>query len=480
MGLIRRYAHQVSLALCSAALVALACGQTESDVEGGGASGGSAGTAGAPVAGGSTSGGSTSGGSGGASGGAAGSGEADSGAGAGGLDSGAGGADGGGGAAATCASFAGVPDFWNGPAREIEFVAFGDSQFAVGGGCDAAKKWNADQNDEMIASINAIETAKWPNVLTKPNGTPFHRKGENFRKIRGVILAGDVTQNGSEPLPLTPALKCPEWPAFLSAYGLCGEAKLAYPVFEGYGNHDFPFRDTFDDHHPVVGLIEARNAKRPHVIDRTQGKHPRGHYAWKWDDIHFVNLNVKPSGQGNDLWLEDIDLTKPSDDPEEIKGKRRIDPHRALDFLDGHLAKHPPKRQVVLISHYGPSNQSRLSTAELTALCGVIVKHQARLIAWIHGHTHRSDYYAWSCGGAKVHVFNVGAPFYDETDPASQLHFAVFRIGNQNIEAVDVSASPVSPKQHLIPGNTTPNAKSEHNPDGLWGGWAVRAPIDPP
>jgi hypothetical protein len=133
---------------------------------------------------------------------------------------------------------------------------------------------------------------------------------------------------------------------------------------------------------------------------------------------------------------------------------------------------------MVLMSHYGPSNRGRLSEDELDELCAVLTAHDARLIAWIHGHTHKSDFYTWSCGGRSVPVFNVGSPFYRAAENERRLHFAVIRIGNQVLEAVDVSVPIDDPSTFEIPGHRTVNeSTAPTNPDGEWGGWAVRVPI---
>lgn len=66
------------------------------------------------------------------------------------------------------------------------------------------------------------------------------------------------------------------------------------------------------------------------------------------------------------------------------------------------------------------------------------------MIAWLVGHTHKSDYYEWSCGGYIVPVFNVGSAFYGpgEEDNDGKVHFACFRIGDNWLEALDIGYTP--------------------------------------
>jgi len=154
---------------------------------------------------------------------------------------------------------------------------------------------------------------------------------------------------------------------------------------------------------------------------------------------------------------------------------RRIDPQDALEFLGEDLAAHlGGSRQFVLMTHYGPNTDSRLSGEELGDLCDVLTARDAHLVAWIHGPTHKSDAYEWMCDGRVTPVLNVGAPFYQPPSPTSELddrlHFAVVRLGNRWIEAIDVSVLPSTPTAYEIPGHAM----------STWGGWAVRYPLDPP
>lgn len=375
-----------------------------------------------------------------------------------------------------------VPAAAKGCDRVIEFVAFGDTQHEQRGDpkCFQRADYQEDQNALMINSINKIESQRWPSGTYPPSKKAFHRAGRNFSDIRGVLVAGDLTENGSEPIPPHAGYqRCTEYTHFRNDFGLCADKKLRYPVYEGYGNHDFPWSYQYDNRHRVVDYIDRRNKFRPAVVWTSDDQSPnsqRGHYAWKWGDVHFVNLNVKPSGSDGEPKLEEIEKNK--SDPAG-NWKRRVDPLWALSFLDAYVrdsGKVEHGAQLVLVSHYGPSDQGRFPRAERTRFCSKLKSYQktkgVRVVAWIHGHTHKSDQYNWQCPDSDITipVFNVGSPFYATPDHERRVHFAVFRLGNRRLEAIDVSVR-ASDGAFEIPGDKTPNDAATDNPDRAWGGW---------
>lgn len=189
-------------------------------------------------------------------------------------------------------------------------------------------------------------------------------------------------------------------------------------------------------------------------------------------------------------------------------------PNEALRFLQDNLLVNS---QIVIMSHYGPYQQNRLANDELWNLCQVLKNRKARVIAWLAGHTHKSDYYEWTCGNYIVPVFHVGSAFYGsgELANAGKIHFSYFRIDDGSLEALDVGVSPsdgtfsfgsANEKPNELECNeSTPTGRSgldDHdypfgggrryanfdskqnisggkycNPDLYWGGWQVRVPI---
>ncbi|MBR57321.1 MAG: hypothetical protein CMH54_04605 [Myxococcales bacterium] len=367
-----------------------------------------------------------------------------------------------------------IADFHNTDNRNITFVAFGDPQVSLldTPGCAHNGGYRADQQAQMIAAINGLSSQTWP------EGYDLHREGKTISRIRGVLIAGDITENGNEPVPeiadgYVAGAICDEFTPFEQGYGVCGEGQLNYPVYEGYGNHDFPYLSQFSStYHPVIGWIGSRTQYRANVVHSAPVD--EAHYVWKWDDIHFVNLNVKPSGADGDHAYEDTE--------KESKGYRRVDPHFALEYLDDYMSSDAVEddAQLVIMTHYGPNNSKRFPDEERDALCAVLEDHEEdgkRVIAWLHGHSHKSDFYEWECPGGydvdEIPVFNVGAPFYAKEENANSVHFTLFRLGNRTLEALDVSASVGEDGQvvYNMPGVATENDKDDDNPDGLYGGW---------
>ncbi len=304
-----------------------------------------------------------------------------------------------------------VPDFWAGPGvTDVTFLAFGDSQ--VFGAEDGGGK-----NALHVQALNAADTLDWSGVGVE----------QPVSRIRGVLMAGDITQIGRD----WRGLEKNEYGIFVQSYGLCGNRTLRFPLYEGYGNHDF--RDDggvlYGVDHPVADSVGIRNPFRAGLSNQAPGN--QGHYSWDWDGVHFVNVNLAPS-----------DVVPNLDHP----GKR--DPRMALSYLSGDLARVGTETPVVLMMHYGPGSP----TFEWTA--GQIVDFAAAIepydvIAIVHGHAHNTSTYTWE----GIPVFNVGSPYYEVPNPTGdgRGHFAVLRITDEHIYAIDVSWDPNDPTSLTAP-----------------------------
>ena len=104
---------------------------------------------------------------------------------------------------------------------DVTFFVAADTHFGVEG--------IADLNARQIDAMNALP------------GTPLPRPlGGTVQEPRGVLIAGDLTDDGSKP----------QWRNFVEHYGLTGkDARLRFPVYECTGNHDrhaFLFRPVLD------------------------------------------------------------------------------------------------------------------------------------------------------------------------------------------------------------------------------------------
>jgi predicted phosphodiesterase len=92
--------------------------------------------------------------------------------------------------------------------------------------------------------------------------------------LRGVVVTGDLTENGLEP----------EWERFLFFY-------RDRPVFENVGNHDMN-RGTW-------------------IWDRVAERHGGRFYTWQWDDLHLVSLGQAPDDLGLAFLEEDLGRLAP-------------------------------------------------------------------------------------------------------------------------------------------------------------------------
>jgi len=366
--------------------------------------------------------------------------------------------------------------------RNITFVAFGDPQAvstSLGFMCGKNNAFQPQQMDTIRDAINDIENHQWPSKLSKA--------GKSYDQIRGVLMAGDLTQSGSDPDPIPmPGLDCTEYTRFRKTFGFCGteSGALKYPTYETFGNHDFPWVRTDTDgtgYHPVLEYLDGLVPKRAEAGSADYYYDPNtpgtGHYAWRWDDIWFVSLGVKPSDK-----TETLQKNRAGYD-----AKRLIDPQNSIGFLKGFLdAKGSKKRQVVLLTHY-PMNTGRIKKAEKKAFCALIDKAQKQKkladeypVILLHGHTHHSPKAKlWKCPkpyrDIEIPQFDLGSPFHykkhqkvklgdddavhpnldlkKDGDPRKRLStvsFTVFHLGNKYVEAVGIGAHVEDPtKWHV-------------------------------
>lgn len=303
-----------------------------------------------------------------------------------------------------------VPDFWAGPGVvDVTFLAFGDSQVYL----DASQTENDDgrKNDLHVQALNAAETLRW-NALGVD---------EPVSRIRGVLMAGDITQNGRD-VRETPAN---EYKVFVDDYGLCGNRTLRYPMYEGYGNHDFRSWANllYGNEHPVADSVSVRNPCRMGLTNQAPGKN--GHYSWNWDGIHFINVNLAPS---------DVVPTVP-DAPAGCR-----DPRQALTYLVDDLAGIGPDQPVVIMHHYPPDSPDfEWDDAQIEAYYSAISGYN--VIAILHGHWHDTSTRTWN----GIPIFNLGSPYYLSYNPDGRGHFTVFRLTNDRIYAYDTSWDPSNP-----------------------------------
>lgn len=247
----------------------------------------------------------------------------------------------------------------------------------------------------------------------------------------GVIFAGGLTAHGKAQ---EAAGGYNEFGQFEADFGLTGQEDHAYlkiPVYEGLGEIDyrekqvyFKQRDRFALQLPIVERLNERNRKRPGVVNTSPG----GHYSWDWEDVHFVQLNVKASNR----WQYH------PDEPHEKDSTQG-----ALSFLESDLARcvGASCRPVILIQHYGLCDDLEddplWTQAERDALFDVIKPYT--ILAIVHGHDPGQGAYTWR----GIDVFNVTSQPNGRLEPASAGgYFTVFHLTDTDFEAYDVSYGP--------------------------------------
>jgi hypothetical protein len=222
---------------------------------------------------------------------------------------------------------------------------------------------------------------------------------------RGVLVLGDLIDEGE-------AEDAAEiFRSFAEDYGVNGEGRLVYPVYEGAGNHDGGEKD------PVRKGIVARNAVRPGVKDVSSNGL---HYSWDWDRVHFVQLSLFPGTAGDDIinpWGR------------HFEGDWKY-PQHSLEFLNDDLAKNVGSsgRPVVLLQHYGWDDWGKgwWSERERSAYYEAIKNYNIIAIFW--GHSHTPQFLNWN----GIPTWCVGSP---QIDPHLGEFFVVHITPNEMIVA---------------------------------------------
>lgn len=224
-------------------------------------------------------------------------------------------------------------------ATDITFYIVSDPHYGKPG-ADFATRRTA-----IVPELNALPGTPYPAAVGGgPIGAP-----------RGVLVAGDLVERPDSAL----------WREYVRDYGVAGEGRLRWPVFDALGNHDEPPNQL------VVAPFKARNRSRRDVYTDTSGYF----YSWDWDQVHFVNLNLyagndRAGGAGNPL--------------------------RALDFLRQDLAARvgTDGRPVVVMQHYQFDDGESWWSSTHKAMTRDVLKGY-NVVALVHGHSHAKNLYLW-------------------------------------------------------------------------------------
>ena len=212
-------------------------------------------------------------------------------------------------------------------ARDVTFISTSDPHYRH----STHRAGNHNElNAASIDELNRITEVEWP---AKLGGGPIARP-------RGVLSIGDLIDDGDHKEGGR-SITEEQWNHYAADFGVDGtDARLKYPTFEAWGNHDGPPVGKEKHGFSTQGQLVARNRKRLESGQITS-LHPNGlHHSWDWDDVHFVQLNMYPA------------------DTQHPKVKYNAvwhDPQGALTFLKQDLAEKvgDSGRPVVLLSHCG-------------------------------------------------------------------------------------------------------------------------------
>ncbi len=221
------------------------------------------------------------------------------------------------------------------------------------------------KNIETINRMNGMEGTDLPGFLTGKVGNPL-----------GVIHCGDILDGPADSA----------YRMFEEDYGLNGEAKLKFPVYETFGNHDGGLTQT------VRQASIRRNPGRSALASVSDNGL---FYSWDWNGVHFVNLGSYP---GNE-WIDTCGWCH------YFKDSFR-EPLFSRDFLKADLLKNvgTSGRPVVLVQHYGWDDFSKLwwTAPDRDSLASVIKPYN--IIGIFHGHSHAVEHRTfngipvWSAG----------------------------------------------------------------------------------
>ncbi len=247
----------------------------------------------------------------------------------------------------------------------ITFLVAADLHY--GGSVNASKI-----NREMVMAMNAVAGESFPEEpgLKVKVSTP-----------RGVVVLGDIVDDGDSPEVEK------FWQEYVADFGLKGDQLLAYPVYEGFGEHDGSSGGL------VRTNLRSRNRLRPGLKSiSSDGQH----YSWDWGTVHFVHLNLYPGSGGEEylnIWRR------------RVSGDARY-PKHSLEFLVEDLRRNVGSsgRPVVIFQHYGFDSWSEAwwTQKERAAFFQAIQPYNVIAIFWGHAHVAQSlnwnDIKTWGVG----------------------------------------------------------------------------------
>ncbi|MDI6698592.1 MAG: metallophosphoesterase [Candidatus Saccharicenans sp.] len=261
--------------------------------------------------------------------------------------------------------------------NRITFLVAADLHY--GGSVNARKI-----NREMVMAMNAVAGESLPEHMGL--------RGE-VNTPRGVVILGDLVDDGDSPEVEK------FWQEYAADFGLKGEQLLAYPVYEGFGEHDGSSGRL------VRNNLRSRNRLRPGLKSiSADGQH----YSWDWGKVHFVHLNLYPGSVGEEylnIWRR------------RVSGDARY-PKHSLEFLVEDLRRNVGNsgRPVIIFQHYGFDSWSEAwwTQRERAAFLQAIQPYNVIGIFW--GHSHVAQSLSWN----DIRTWGAGA-FNNDPEPGTFL-----------------------------------------------------------
>ena len=270
-----------------------------------------------------------------------------------------------------------------GESTDVTFLISSDTHYGL-------DQWSTNEalNKECIDRMNAIPGTSYPAEIGGKVDTP-----------RGVVVTGDLTDSGTWDNWFGYGLLWFYRDGFVDDYGVNGDKRVDYPVYEGYGNHDIHNVSSW----VVPDGIADRTLQRPGIASISSNGY---HYSWDFDNVHLVQLNVYPGGAG--------------------------DAANSLDFLSQDLADHvgQSRRPVILFHHYGfdPFGTDWWTQEERQAYFDAIEDYI--VIGIFCGHNHSTSRRIWN-----------GIDTFTLANASSQRFFVVHVTDNEMVVAARSSDS---------------------------------------
>ncbi len=270
--------------------------------------------------------------------------------------------------------------------NDVTFFVGSDGHYGVGA--------SDELNQQVIDMMNSLAGTPLPDDV----GAGV------VRTPRGVVLCGDLLDNGADPRTAPQV-----WKRFVADFGLVGKGRLVFPAYEGFGNHDGPPGKSV-----VRDGIRERNRQRPGLaMVSANGLH----YSWDWDHVHLVQLNLF-GGDGP----ADVASVNP----------QTHSPEGALTFLKQDLAKNvgTSGRPVVIFQHFGvpPDGMSGWWSPDAQERFFEAVKPY-NVACLVHGHSHAATVYQWK----GIQIIADGSTARPERPPGD---FLVIRITANELIAI--------------------------------------------